>query len=108
VRRPAVVVERARDTGLVPAIVPPDPARRRSHPAADGRLAGTASLMALARGPGYGKIGHWVAPSARGRGVATFAETGGLRTLPRGVDPGPPSLIVYLWEACRSSSPTAW
>jgi RimJ/RimL family protein N-acetyltransferase len=30
---------------------------------------------------------------------AGFADTGELRTLPRDDDPGPPSLIVYLWEA---------
>jgi RimJ/RimL family protein N-acetyltransferase len=112
----------------------------------DGRLAGSFSLLELAGGGGYGEIGYWVAPWARGRGVATravgllrdwaaaalglttveilvhrdnapsravalrsgFADTGELRTLPRDDDPGPPALIVYLWEACRSSSPTAW
>ena len=30
---------------------------------------------------------------------AGFADTGELRTLPRDPDPGPPALIVYLWEA---------
>jgi RimJ/RimL family protein N-acetyltransferase len=30
---------------------------------------------------------------------AGFADTGELRTLPRDDDPGPPALIVYLWEA---------
>ncbi len=103
----------------------------------DGRLAGSFSLLELARGGGYGEIGYWVAPPARGRGVATrsvtllrdwaaaelrlrtieilvhrdnapsravplrcsFADTGELRTMPRGDDPGPPALIVYLWEA---------
>ncbi len=103
----------------------------------DGRLAGSFSLLELARGGGYGEIGYWVAPAARGRGVATrsvtllrdwaaaelrlrtieilvhrdnapsravplrcgFADTGELRTMPRGDDPGPPALIVYLWEA---------
>ena len=30
---------------------------------------------------------------------AGFADTGELRTLPRDEDPGPPALIVYLWEA---------
>ena len=30
---------------------------------------------------------------------AGFRETEELRTLPRDEDPGPPSLIVYLWEA---------
>ncbi len=112
----------------------------------DGRLAGSFSLLELARGGGYGEIGYWVAPGARRRGVATravrllrhwaaeelrlrtieilvhrdnapsrgvalrsgFTDTGELRTLPRDDDPGPPALIVYLWEACRSSSPTAW
>ncbi len=103
----------------------------------DGRLAGSFSLLELARGGGYGEIGYWVAPAARERGVATrsvtllrdwaaaelrlrtieilvhrdnapsravplrcgFADTGELRTMPRGDDPGPPALIVYLWEA---------
>ena len=103
----------------------------------DGRLAGSFSLLELARGGGYGEIGYWVAAGARGRGVATrsvtlmrdwgaealrlrtieilvhrdngpsravalrsgFRETSELRTPPRENDPGPPSLIVYLWEA---------
>ncbi len=30
---------------------------------------------------------------------AGFADTGELRTLPRGEEPGPPGHIVYLWEA---------
>ena len=30
---------------------------------------------------------------------AGFTDTGELRTLPRDDDPGPPALIVYLWEA---------
>ena len=103
----------------------------------DGRLAGSFSLMEMARADGYGEIGYWVAAGARGRGIATrsvalmrdwagealrlrtieilvhrdnapsravalragFADTGELRLRPREPDPGPPSLIVYLWEA---------
>ena len=103
----------------------------------DGRLAGSFSLMELARGGGYGEIGYWVAAGARGQGIATrsvtllrdwsaealrlrtieilvhrdnapsravalragFGETAELRTRPRGEDPGPPAMIVYLWEA---------
>ena len=37
----------------------------------DGRLVGSFSLMEMARGPGYGEIGYWVAAAARGRGVAS-------------------------------------
>ena len=37
----------------------------------DGRLAGSFSLLELARGGGYGEIGYWVAPGMRGRGIAT-------------------------------------
>ena len=37
----------------------------------DGRLAGSFSLLELARGPGRGEIGYWVAAAARGRGIAT-------------------------------------
>ena len=37
----------------------------------DGRLAGSFSLMELDLERGYGEIGYWVAPWARGRGVAT-------------------------------------
>jgi RimJ/RimL family protein N-acetyltransferase len=103
----------------------------------DGRLAGSFSLMELARGGGYGEIGYWVAAAARGRGVASrsvalirdwaaealrlrtieilvhrdnepsravalragFEATDELRLSPRENDPGPPALIVYLWEA---------
>ena len=102
-----------------------------------GRLAGSFSLLELARGGGYGEIGYWVAPDARGRGVASrsvtllrdwgaaalrlrtieilvhrdnapsravalragFADTRELRLRPRDPDPGPPLMIVYLWEA---------
>jgi RimJ/RimL family protein N-acetyltransferase len=39
----------------------------------DGRLAGSFSLLELDLGRGYGEIGYWVAPGARGRGVATRA-----------------------------------
>ena len=39
----------------------------------DGRLAGSFSLMELDHDRGYGEIGYWVAPWARGRGVATRA-----------------------------------
>jgi len=35
------------------------------------RLAGSFSLMELDLARGYGEIGYWVAPWARGRGVAT-------------------------------------
>jgi RimJ/RimL family protein N-acetyltransferase len=37
----------------------------------EGRLAGSFSLMELDLERGYGEIGYWVAPWARGRGVAT-------------------------------------
>jgi len=37
----------------------------------DGRLAGSFSLMELDHDRGHGEIGYWVAPWARGRGVAT-------------------------------------
>ena len=37
----------------------------------DGRLAGSFSLMELDLASGYAEIGYWVAPWARGRGVAT-------------------------------------
>ena len=37
----------------------------------DGRLAGSFSVMELDVARGYGEIGYWVAPWARGRGVAT-------------------------------------
>ena len=37
----------------------------------DGRLAGSFSLLELARGGGYAEIGYWVAPELRGRGFAT-------------------------------------
>ena len=39
----------------------------------DGRLAGSFSVLELARGGGYGEIGYWVAAEARGRGVAPRA-----------------------------------
>ena len=39
----------------------------------DGRLAGSFSLMELDQDRGYAEIGYWVAPWARGRGVATRA-----------------------------------
>jgi RimJ/RimL family protein N-acetyltransferase len=38
---------------------------------ADGRLAGSFSLMEIDFDRGYGEIGYWVAAEARGRGVAT-------------------------------------
>jgi RimJ/RimL family protein N-acetyltransferase len=56
----------------------------------DGRLAGSFSLVELDLARGYAEIGYWVAPWARGRGVATRAvgmlhtwatETLGLRRL---------------------------
>ena len=37
----------------------------------DGRLAGSFSLLELARGERYGEIGYWLAPALRGRGIAT-------------------------------------
>jgi RimJ/RimL family protein N-acetyltransferase len=39
----------------------------------DDRLLGAFSLMELGRRPAYGEIGYWLAPWARGRGVATRA-----------------------------------
>jgi RimJ/RimL family protein N-acetyltransferase len=53
-------------------------------------------------------VHHENAPSRAVALRSGFTETDELRTLPRDDDPDPPSLIVYLWEACRSSSPTAW
>jgi RimJ/RimL family protein N-acetyltransferase len=55
-----------------------------------GELLGSCGLVALDRAEGWGEIGYWVAPWARGRGVATRAaratarwalETLGLRRL---------------------------
>jgi RimJ/RimL family protein N-acetyltransferase len=40
---------------------------------ADGRLAGSFSIMEIDFERGYGEIGYWTAPDARGRGVATRA-----------------------------------
>jgi RimJ/RimL family protein N-acetyltransferase len=40
---------------------------------AAGTLLGSFSLMDLRHAPGYGEIGYWLAPGARGRGVATRA-----------------------------------
>ena len=39
----------------------------------DGRLAGSFSVLEIDHQRGYGEIGYWVAPDARGRGVATRA-----------------------------------
>ena len=50
----------------------------------DGRLAGSFSLMELARGVAL---------------RAGFVATGELRLRPRDPDRGPPMMIVYLWEA---------
>jgi RimJ/RimL family protein N-acetyltransferase len=39
----------------------------------DGSIVGSFSVMELDRAPAYGEIGYWVAPAARGQGVATRA-----------------------------------
>ena len=40
---------------------------------AHGRLAGSFSLLEIDRERGHGEIGYWLAPHARGRGIATSA-----------------------------------